>query len=636
MSGVLARVLPFALAFAGALILTLILTPLVREMNRRLGMVDKPDARRINKVPIPRGGGLALVLGVFISYSLFVLISGRPALQSGHAISNTLYWKLVILSGTLAIIGYLDDKYSLPPKDKLLGQLVIAVLAWGWADLGFRRLWPSLPAAVDCVLTVFWITGAINAFNLIDGLDGLASGIALIATAGMAAATALTHNPQCILFHLAFAGGLLGFLRYNYNPASIFLGDCGSMFVGFVLATLPLISQTADSFLISVGFPLLAMGVPVFDTSLAILRRIIRGIINRRDATNVGNGKMMTADADHLHHRILRSVNSNQRKAAWILYGITLFLVTVGLINLVFTSHSAAIWVVAIAIAGAIAFKEMSQIELFDAGRLLNEVAHKRRSVHHHRWTRFAVLFYLIGDILVVSVSYVLCCWAGGIDISRELLYYQLPTRIACILATLAIFGIYRTVWARAVILNYIVLFLVCLLGTAMGRIILANSSHAPQIGLVFTFIFFILIFAGMVLTRFMRGILRDLFYAVDYSHLKAQHKVKRVLVYGAGLRYRAFRRELIRQYEMNNRMIVGFLDDNVFLRNKYIGHIKVYGTINDAPRVIEKTKADILIITCQISPEWEKVVMDLLKPTGIRVIYFQFTETELLKGKEK
>ena len=176
-------------------------------------------------------------------------------------VSNGICLKMAILALATALLGLADDRFSLPPKLKLLGQLVIAFLVWWWADLGFNDLWPSLPKWLDCALTVFWITGAVNAFNLIDGLDGLASGIAFIATLGMAGGGFFVPEPPTTLFYFAFAGGLLGFLRYNYHPASVFLGDCGSMFIGFVVSTLPLVSHVPNSFLVSVGVPLLAMGV---------------------------------------------------------------------------------------------------------------------------------------------------------------------------------------------------------------------------------------------------------------------------------------------------------------------------------------------------------------------------------------
>ena len=636
MVALLSKSLPFVASLGGALLLTLFLTPLVREMNRRLGMVDKPDPRRINKVPIPRGGGLALVLGVFVSYSLFVVFTGRPALQTVATASDALYWKIVALGSLLAAIGYMDDKVSLPPKAKLLGQVLVAALVWAWGDLGFRRLWPHLPAWVDCALTVFWITGAINAFNLIDGLDGLASGIALIATLGMGAATAIVHNPQAILFHLAFAGGLLGFLRYNYNPASVFLGDCGSMFVGFVLSVLPLVSQTGDSFLVSIGVPLLAMGVPVFDTFLAILRRTLRGIINRRDTTNVGNGKMMTADADHLHHRILRMVGSNQRKAAWILYLATLFLVAIGLLNLLFDAHNAFIWVVAVGVVGAVAFREMSQIELYDAGRLLNEVAHARRNPQRHRWTRFAVPFYLVCDVFAIAASFLLCCWILRAPLTREMLSCDLPARLICILSVLVVFGVYRTMWSRAMIINYVILAGACLLGVALGGSLLTYFAQPLKNGLAFCILFFVFSFSGMVFVRFLRGLVRDIFYSIEFSRLKTRPDVTRILVYGSGLRYRAFRRELVRQYLTNNRLVVGFIDDNVYLRGKYIGGLKVFGSINEAPRIIARTGAEAVVITCLMTPEWEAVVKKILEPTGVGISRFMFSEQEIAKGNKK
>ena len=231
------KILPYGIAFLGALVLTLILTPIVREVNRKLGMVDKPDPRRINKVPIPRGGGVALFLGAVGSYLIFIHCEGMPWLPAS-AVHHTA--RLPLLATAIFLIGLWDDKFGMPPKVKLLGQLVIAFLVWWWVDLGFSDLWPSIPMWIDAVLTVFWIAGAINAFNLIDGLDGLASGLALIATLGMAGALMFSGRADYTSFHLAFAGALLGFLRYNYNPASVFLGDSGSMYIGFVLSTLPL------------------------------------------------------------------------------------------------------------------------------------------------------------------------------------------------------------------------------------------------------------------------------------------------------------------------------------------------------------------------------------------------------------
>ena len=193
---------------------------------------------------------------------------------------------------------------------------------------------------------------------------------------------------------VALMGGLVGFLRYNYNPASVFLGDSGSMFIGYVLATLALSSHSADSMLVSIVVPLLAMGVPIFDTSLAIVRRSIRHLL-RKEGTSTGNDKVMTADTDHLHHRILRATGLNQRRTAWILYGIALAAVLFGLVAMSLQSRAGGLWLAAVAFAAVVIFKDAT-IELFDAGRLLNRVAHLEDSESRRRLAVWTLPFYVV------------------------------------------------------------------------------------------------------------------------------------------------------------------------------------------------------------------------------------------------
>ena len=626
----LRKVVPYAVVFLGSLVLTLVLTPLVRELNRRLGMVDRPDPRRINKVPIPRGGGIAIVLGVLASYSIFVLVSDRPALQ-GDGMTDATYWRLAALGCSVAALGLADDRFNLNPKLKLLGQIAVALLAWGWADLGFHRLWPSIPRWVDCGVTVFWIVGAVNAFNLIDGLDGLATGLALIATLGMAGTLFLIENPQATLFYFAFAGGLVGFLRYNYHPASVFLGDSGSMFIGFTIAVLPLASQTPNSFLVSVGVPLLAMGVPIFDTSLAILRRSIRHLIRRRDEDETGNGRVMTADSDLLHHRILRAMGLNQRKAAWALYAFAAFLVAVGLVGMALRSRAAGLWLFAVAAASVVIFKDMARIELFDAGRLLNSVAHSRDSDARRRWARMTVPFYLAFDLAALIAVFFVCTWALNVPGGRAWLRVALPVRVIAVFACLVFFRTYRTVWSRAMVSNYVRLLLACVFGSAFGSIAVYYAPTVCEPGVAaMTIAYASTSFIALVGVRVFRGVVRDVFYAIDCSRLKSRPGVSRVLVYGSGLRYRAFRRELVRRTSANDRMIVGLLDDDILLRGHYIGGIQVMGTINQAPEIIRKTGADSVVIACDIPDDWLSVVRKILEPTGVRIVHFGFYEKEI------
>ncbi len=616
--------LPYAVTFVLALALTLLLTPIVRGLNRRMGMVDKPDARRINKVPIPRGGGLALFLGVVGSYLVMWGFSSFPFVAAAA------YGKLILLAAGIVLLGLVDDKFSLPPKVKLLGQVVIAVLTWAWVGLGFRDIFPVMPVWLDGIVTVFWIVGAVNAFNLIDGLDGLASGLALIATVGMAGALILTGRPTATLFYFAFAGGLLGFLRYNYNPASVFLGDCGSMFIGFVLSALPLLSHEPNSYLVSVGVPLLAMGVPIFDTSLAILRRTTRHLLNR----GASDGQVMTADKDHLHHRILRAVGLNQRKAAWILYLFAFLLVGIGFVGMVLRSRSGGLWLLALTIAAIVIFRDIARIELFDIGRLLNTMAHDRRVSTRRRLAHLEVPLWVVFDIVVISLVYLLVCKSLSLDVNRTMIMRAWPIRVLLVFVCLVGFRVYQTIWSRAMMTNYLALAGACILGTLLGSVIVYYHPRLNSEMLVpFTFEFAALLILVLSFARLFRSAVRDVFYVVDGSRLKVESETSRILVYGAGLRYRSFRRELVRRAATRNRLIVGIIDDDLTLRGRYIGGVQVIGPLLQAPMIVRETKADTVVIVCELSPDWLDIVLKTLKPTGVRVTLFNLNESEIAAG---
>ena len=619
-------VLPYLAAFLAPLVVTLLATPVVRELNRRLGMVDKPDPRRINKVPIPRGGGVALVFGVLVPYLAFHLVTGRPWIQG---LSDPQAYALSALAVAIALLGFADDRFSLPPKAKLLGQVVVAVLVWAWAGLGFRVLWPALPVGLDCLLTVFWIVGAVNAFNLIDGLDGLASGLALIAVVGMAGALFFMRNPQATLFYFALAGGLLGFLRYNYHPASVFLGDAGSMFLGFTVSTLPLASQVPNSFLVSVGVPLLAMGVPIFDTALAILRRSVRHLLARRlPGTDAKAGEVMTADADHLHHRILRAAGLNQRKAAWILYVCAASLVVTGLVAMLLKSHAAGLWLAALAVSAVVIFKD-AKIELFDAGSLLNAVAHASDRQSRRRFAVLSVPFYVFFDLFALVAVFFVCAWALRMPLDLHAIRAHLSVRVFSTFAFLVFFRAYRTAWSRALPSNYVRLFLACAFGSVAGSVFV---YYWPSLSIfqlkAMTLAYAVVAFTALLVLRAFRGLVRDVFYAVDCSRLVARKDVSRILVYGAGLRYQAFRRELVRTTAANDRIIVGLLDDNVYLKGRYIGGIRVCGTINDAPSVVNALNVDAVVVACRVSDDWLMGVREIVRPTGVKLTLFSFSET--------
>ena len=269
--------------------------------------------------------------------------------------------------------------------------------------------------------------------------------------------------------------------------------------------------------------------------------------------------------------------------------------------------------------------------ELFDAGRLLNRVAHSEDRTSRRRFAVWTVPFYVIADIVALIGVYFFCAFALGLRQDEHAIRSYLPVRIVSVFVFLVLFNAYRTVWSRAVGSNYFRLFLACMFGSVAGSVFLYYwpSTVVERVNAV-TFAFAVLSFSALLTIRVFRGFVRDLFYALDCSRLRNRKDVSRVLVYGAGLRYKSFRRELVRSTSANDRIIVGLLDDNVYLKGRYIGGIRIFGTIQDAPEVINRLNVDAVVIACVVSDDWLKVVKDLLAPTGVKITRFGFSETQV------
>ena len=301
----------YLMVFLTSLILALIFTPIAIFLAPKIGAVDVPkDERRMHDKPMPRFGGLAIFVGTMVSIAIFI-IPENPNLVG------------ILVGGVLIyFLGLIDDIKGLPAKVKFLGQIAIACIVYA---LGIRIHFITaffspdyevtfFPEAIAFVLTILWIVGITNTINLIDGLDGLAGGVALIASLSIAYSAYIVSTPLGIsiptLAMLALAGSVLGFLPYNFNPAKIFMGDSGSLFLGFMLAVLAIEGATKSATVVATIAPVLVLGVPIFDTAFAILRRLI----NKKP--------IMEADKGHLHHRIM-AAGFGQKRAVLMLYGIS-------------------------------------------------------------------------------------------------------------------------------------------------------------------------------------------------------------------------------------------------------------------------------------------------------------------------
>jgi len=292
-----------------AFLFSIVMTPYIRDAARRLGMVDHPDQRRkLHAEPIPRVGGIVIALGYLVSFS-FVLIA--PYRNVGFNIPTVVPRALTLMpaAGLIFLIGLWDDLAGLRPWQKLVGQVVAAGLAMTagvrinflqWHELSF---WLSIP------ITIVWLVGCANAFNLIDGLDGLAAGVGLFASLTTLVAALLHDNLHLALVTAPLVGCLLGFLIYNFNPASVFLGDSGSLLIGFLLGCYGIMWSQKSATFLGLTAPMMAMAIPLLDVALSVVRRFLR------------NQPIFGADRGHIHHRLLAR-GLTPRRAALCLYMI--------------------------------------------------------------------------------------------------------------------------------------------------------------------------------------------------------------------------------------------------------------------------------------------------------------------------
>ena len=326
-----------AAALVTAMVVALITTPVVKSLAFRVGAVDVPkDNRRMHNHPIPRMGGLAIFFGFLLSVLIYVEIT--PQLAG------------MLLGGVIIVVlGIFDDIYALGPRFKLAVQIAAALVAVPsgnvievlsnpnifsshlWWELG----WLSYP------VTAIWIVAITNAVNLIDGLDGLACGVSTISSLTMLVISLAVADGPVAVVMAALAGGCIGFLPYNLNPAKIFMGDTGSTFLGFILAVMSIQGLFKFYTIISFAVPFLMLGLPIFDTCFAFIRRIANG------------QSPMHPDRSHVHHRLI-DMGFNQKQAVAVLYIISAIL---GLCAVVLTTSGelkAMLLLLALCAAGAV------------------------------------------------------------------------------------------------------------------------------------------------------------------------------------------------------------------------------------------------------------------------------------------
>lgn len=329
-----------AAALVTAALIALITTPVVKSLAFKIGAVDVPkDNRRMHKHPIPRMGGLAIFLGFLFSVLIFLPLT--PQVRG-----------MMLGAVVIVVLGIFDDIYALGAKFKFLVQIVAALLAVLAGNeitiLSNPNIFSSNPywnlGILSIPFSVLWIVAITNAVNLIDGLDGLACGVSTISSMTLLVIALVVSEPEVAILMAALAGGCIGFIPYNLNPAKIFMGDTGSTFLGYVLAVVSINGLFKSAAIISFAVPFLMLGLPIFDTCFAILRRVSHG------------QSPMAPDRGHIHHRLI-DMGLTQKQAVAVLYVISAIL---GLSAVVLTTNGvekAMMFLLALGLAGGFSAK---------------------------------------------------------------------------------------------------------------------------------------------------------------------------------------------------------------------------------------------------------------------------------------
>lgn len=562
------------LAVAASIMFALVLTPVVRAIARRFGVVAKPKTDRWHKKPTAMLGGVAIWLSVGTTYLLFV-----PHTPYG--------WVILKASSFLFLVGLIDDLIHTKPYQKLIGQVL------GSAFVVYYGL--SLPwthsLSLNMALTIFWLIGITNAVNLLDNMDGLAAGIAILAAGFLALSFINNGQLTDALMLAAFAGALLGFLIYNSNPASIFMGDCGSMFVGFFLASSALVNVSGGrsrSFLPVLAVPILVLFIPIFDTTFVTILRKLSG----RAASQGGR--------DHTSHRLV-ALGMSERRAVWMLYG---FAALSGVLAVIVQRMKLDVSLAAIAgftilltlvgvyLAGVKVYDPTEEEEALKEKPLyafLVDVSYKRRV--------FEVLLDLVLIILSYWSAYAIKFGSFSQSPAWKLFLRTLPVLVFVKMCAFLVMGVYRGIWRYTSIDDLIVFAKAVLL-----------SSVASLLAVLFAFRF-----EGFSRTVFaLDGILMFLFLAGSRMAFRLfrqmlpagnRHTGRRVLIYGAGDGGELLLRELL-----NNRALklapIGFLDDDPAKSGKVIHGLRVFGGNGDLRQVCEQQEVDEVVISSSKMPQ--------------------------------
>ncbi|HMP72038.1 MAG TPA: hypothetical protein PKE55_02135 [Kiritimatiellia bacterium] len=601
----------------------------------RWGFVDVPGGRKVHAHPVPTAGGIGLFLAFHAVCAVVFLYPWEPFAGQTPV---TWWFRFLPLSGALLALGMIDDRKGLSPGAKLSGQTLIAVAAY-FLDMRVQNiLGTPLPLAVDAVVTVLWFLLLMNSFNLIDGVDGLATGIALIAAVGIALSLVFRKEPGDVLLLIGFAGACLGFLRYNYYPAKVFLGDTGSLFLGFTLAALTISTNSKGPALAAIGMPLLAVGVPLFDTLLAVWRRSVRHVLSQHGGESSVMG-IDQGDRDHLHHRLLDQ-GRHHSQVAWMLYGVTAFLAAAGVLASVFHDRMLGILGLTFLVCAYTVVRHLAWIELRESGQAV--LKGLTRPVRRNR----TLILYLVTDLAILNAAMLVSHWllvqhGGGQDAGLKAYWLaSAPIDVVLPFLGLLIVRAYTRVWYLARISEYISAGLAVMAG--YGVAFFLHEALSRQGEPLATMLLRYLLMAGIaaplvVGVRAALRVVQDIFHWRFRGGFGAKGSVPRALVCGAGYRTTLFLREMSFRHPGQKQVdIIGLVSSDAAIRGHYVHGVKVLGSLEETASLVAREGIDCVYLVDEMDEVEERTLVANLSGLGIRLIRWRVEEAEVDRGRNQ
>ncbi|RLB15101.1 MAG: glycosyl transferase [Deltaproteobacteria bacterium] len=607
--------LTYALVFLGALCAALLLTPLMRKVAFATGQVAVPKESRWHKKETALLGGVAIYMSTTAIWAVGAGYWGWVAFGKPF---------LVVMAAATAIflLGLADDLFTMDPQHKLAGQIIIS---GALMFLGFHLQWTGYKT-LDLLLSILWLVGITNAFNLLDNMDGLSAGIAFIAGAFLFAfcvlyPTGIKSHLSILLLMASFLGALLGFLFYNFNPASIFMGDAGSLFIGFLLACLTM--QVGSGQIRTAGFMHLIsiIAVPIFIVFIPILDTTFVSITRKLFGRRISQG-----GRDHSSHRLV-AIGFSERKAVSILYA---FSVVSGLLALaVYRLSSAVALVIAVLYLLFVLFFwiYLGKVRVYSEPSILGqerkggitpvlvEITYRRR------------LLEVLLDVALVWLAYYvayLLRFEGDLKNDFPVFLRSLPVIIAAHILSCYVFGIYRGIWGSAGIRDLMDYAKAVTAGTILTILVLLGLYRFAGFSRAVFVIYWVLMLLFMSLSRLS-------FRLFDEGLQRRNRSGKKTLIYGAGMGGQMTLREI----ETNRALgpqAVGFIDDNDKLHGRKIQGYPVLGGKENLIDIIKKYQIQQVIVSFRENgEERKKEIKDLCQKAApeIKVVRMKLSITE-------